>query len=51
MKLTVLMFFQSGVSEVIYYVDKRVGNSDAAYIASHKLLDMAGVKVFLEKNS
>lgn len=40
-------FLQSGVSEVIYYVDKRIGNSDAAYIASHKLLFMAGVKVLL----
>ncbi|THU48647.1 hypothetical protein C4D60_Mb06t01190 [Musa balbisiana] len=39
------IIIQSGVSEVIYYVDKRVGNSDAAYIASHKLLSMAGVKV------
>ncbi|XP_009383318.1 uncharacterized protein LOC103971094 [Musa acuminata AAA Group] len=39
------IIIQSGVSEVIYYVDKRIGNSDAAYIASHKLLSMAGVKV------
>ncbi|XP_065041863.1 uncharacterized protein LOC135675535 isoform X1 [Musa acuminata AAA Group] len=39
------IIIQSGVSEVIYYVDKRIGNSDAAYIASHKLLFMAGVKV------
>ncbi|KAG6522927.1 hypothetical protein ZIOFF_020083 [Zingiber officinale] len=36
---------QSGVSEVIYYTDKRVGNSDAAYIASNKLLALAGVKL------
>lgn len=37
--------FQSGVSEVIYYVEKRVDNSDATYVASHKLLSMADVKV------
>lgn len=37
--------FQSGVSEVIYYVEKRLDNPDAAYVASHKLLSMAGVKV------
>lgn len=36
---------QSGVSEVIYFVEKRLNNSDVAYIASHKLLSMAGVKV------
>ncbi|CAK9183175.1 unnamed protein product [Ilex paraguariensis] len=36
---------QSGVSEVIYFVEKRLGNSEAAYAASHKLLSMAGVKV------
>ncbi|GFP79898.1 deoxycytidylate deaminase [Phtheirospermum japonicum] len=36
---------QSGVSEVIYYVEKRLDNTDAAYVASHKLLSMAGVKV------
>lgn len=39
--------FQSGVSEVIYFVEKRLENSDIAYIASHKLLSMAGVKVSL----
>ncbi|XP_042471253.1 deoxycytidylate deaminase isoform X1 [Zingiber officinale] len=39
------IIIQSGVSEVIYYTDKRVGNSDAAYIASNKLLALAGVKL------
>eukprot|EP00258_Populus_trichocarpa_P022451 XP_024438470.1 deoxycytidylate deaminase isoform X3 [Populus trichocarpa] len=34
---------QSGVSEVIYFIEKN--NSDMAYIASHKLLSMAGIKV------
>lgn len=37
---------QSGVSEVIYFVEKRL-NTDTAYIASHKLLSLAGVKVSL----
>uniref|UniRef100_A0A6V7QUS8 Uncharacterized protein n=1 Tax=Ananas comosus var. bracteatus TaxID=296719 RepID=A0A6V7QUS8_ANACO len=36
---------QSGVSEVIYFVEKRLGNSDVAYVASHKLLSMASIKV------
>lgn len=36
---------QSGVSEVIYFVEKRSSNPDTAYIASHRLLSMAGVKV------
>ncbi|XP_061953691.1 uncharacterized protein LOC133676122 isoform X2 [Populus nigra] len=36
---------QSGVSEVIYFVEKNLNNSDIAYIASHKLLSMAGIKV------
>ncbi|KAK4800341.1 hypothetical protein SAY86_020828 [Trapa natans] len=39
------IIIQSGVSEVIYFVEKRLNNTDAAYIASHKLLSMAGVKV------
>ncbi|ESR50077.1 CMP/dCMP-type deaminase domain-containing protein [Citrus sinensis] len=39
------IIIQSGVSEVIYFVEKRLNNSDVAYIASHKLLSMAGVKV------
>jgi hypothetical protein len=38
---------QSGVSEVIYFVEKSLSDSDIAYIASHKLLSMAGVKVSL----
>ncbi|KAF3676492.1 putative deoxycytidylate deaminase-like isoform X2 [Capsicum annuum] len=36
---------QSGVSEVIYFVEKRLDGSDTAYVASHKLLSMAGIKV------
>ncbi|KAH7856587.1 hypothetical protein Vadar_003169 [Vaccinium darrowii] len=39
------IIIQSGVSEVIYFVEKRLNNSDTAYIASHKLLTLAGVKV------
>ncbi|KAK4402425.1 Purine permease 3 [Sesamum angolense] len=39
------IIIQSGVAEVIYYVEKRLENPDAAYVASHKLLSMAGVKV------
>ncbi|KAK2652505.1 hypothetical protein Ddye_012361 [Dipteronia dyeriana] len=37
-------FLQSGVSEVIYFVEKRLKDPDIAYIALHKLLSMAGVK-------
>lgn len=39
------IIIQSGVSEVIYFVEKRLENSDKCYVASHKLLSMAGVKV------
>ncbi|KGN64411.1 deoxycytidylate deaminase [Cucumis sativus] len=39
------IIIQSGVSEVIYFVEKRINNSNVAYFASHKLLSMAGVKV------
>nr|ABK93812.1 unknown [Populus trichocarpa] len=39
------IIIQSGVSEVIYFVEKNLNNSDIAYIASHKLLSMAGIKV------
>ncbi|WCJ25333.1 Cytidine/deoxycytidylate deaminase family protein [Euphorbia peplus] len=39
------IIIQSGVSEVIYFVEKNVTNSDTAYVASHKLLAMAGIKV------
>ncbi|KAL0928516.1 hypothetical protein M5K25_000401 [Dendrobium thyrsiflorum] len=39
------VIIQSGVSEVIYFIEKRVNNSDAAYTASHKLLSLAGVMV------
>ncbi|XP_047941342.1 uncharacterized protein LOC125188512 isoform X2 [Salvia hispanica] len=37
--------YYSGVSEVIYYVEKHLDNPDVAYVASHKLLSMAGIKV------
>ncbi|KAL2253947.1 UNVERIFIED_CONTAM: Deoxycytidylate deaminase [Sesamum indicum] len=36
------IIIQSGVVEVIYYVEKRLENPDAAYVASRKLLSMAG---------
>ncbi|KAK7291550.1 hypothetical protein RIF29_06786 [Crotalaria pallida] len=39
------IIIQSGVSEVIYFVEKRLENSDVVYVASHKLLSLAGVKV------
>ncbi|KAH6772073.1 Cytidine/deoxycytidylate deaminase family protein [Perilla frutescens var. hirtella] len=39
------IIIQSGVTEVIYYVEKRLDNPDATYVASHKLLSMAGIKV------
>ncbi|GMY15121.1 deoxycytidylate deaminase [Fagus crenata] len=38
------IIIQSGVSEVIYFVEKSLSDSDITYIASHKLLSMAGVK-------
>ncbi|KAM7266364.1 hypothetical protein ACFE04_004261 [Oxalis oulophora] len=39
------IIIQSGVSEVIYFVEKRLNGSEITYAASHKLLSMAGVKV------
>ncbi|KAF5476550.1 hypothetical protein F2P56_003294 [Juglans regia] len=39
------IIIQAGVSEVIYFVEKRLSNTDIAYMASNKLLSMAGVKV------
>ncbi|KAG5617948.1 hypothetical protein H5410_017775 [Solanum commersonii] len=39
------IIIQSGVSEVIYFVEKRLDGSDTAYVASHKLLSLAGIKV------
>nr|XP_043637663.1 deoxycytidylate deaminase [Erigeron canadensis] len=39
------VIIQSGVSEVIYFVEKSLEHSDVIYVASHKLLSMAGVKV------
>ncbi|AES91013.2 putative dCMP deaminase [Medicago truncatula] len=39
------IIIQSGVSEVIYFVEKKLENSDVTYTASHKLLSLAGVKV------
>ncbi|GAB2251556.1 hypothetical protein Droror1_Dr00004403 [Drosera rotundifolia] len=38
------VIIQSGVSEVIYFVEKRIDSSDTCYIASHKLPSIAGVK-------
>ncbi|KAL4397149.1 hypothetical protein HN51_001666 [Arachis hypogaea] len=38
------IIIQSGVSEVVYFVEK-LESSDIAYTASHKLLSLAGVKV------
>ncbi|XP_043723398.1 deoxycytidylate deaminase [Telopea speciosissima] len=39
------IIIQSGVSEVIYFVEKRLNGSETAYTASHRLLSMAGIKV------
>ncbi|KAL8232275.1 hypothetical protein R6Q57_002053 [Mikania cordata] len=39
------VIIQSGVSEVIYFVEKSLENSDVIYAASHKLLSMSGIKV------
>ncbi|CAH2078744.1 unnamed protein product [Thlaspi arvense] len=39
------IIIQSGVTEVIYFVEKRLNDSDIAYVASHKLLAMANIKV------
>ncbi|KFK34162.1 hypothetical protein AALP_AA5G108500 [Arabis alpina] len=39
------IIIQSGVTEVIYFVEKRLKDSDIAYAASHKLLSMANIKV------
>ncbi|CAA7056446.1 unnamed protein product [Microthlaspi erraticum] len=39
------IIIQSGVSEVIYFVEKRLKDSNVAYVASHKLLSMANIKV------
>ncbi|KAI3737422.1 hypothetical protein L2E82_27424 [Cichorium intybus] len=39
------VIIQSGVSEVIYFVEKSLENGDVIYVASHKLLSMAGIKV------
>lgn len=39
------VIIQSGVSEVIYFVEKSLENSNVIYVASHKLLSMAGIKV------
>lgn len=44
---SIYFLFQSGVAEVVYFVEKRLNNPDITYIASHKLLSMAGVKVCL----
>ncbi|CAN1175279.1 Deoxycytidylate deaminase [Linum perenne] len=39
------IIIQSGVTEVIYFVEKNMSSSDVAYVASRKLLSLAGVKV------
>ncbi|KMZ75225.1 putative Deoxycytidylate deaminase [Zostera marina] len=39
------IIIQSGVKEVIYFVEKRLDNSDTIYAASRKLLSMANVSV------
>ncbi|PON72137.1 Deoxycytidylate deaminase-related [Trema orientale] len=39
------IIIQAGVSEVIYFIEKRLNDSNVAYVASHKLLSMAGIKV------
>ncbi|CAN0905964.1 Deoxycytidylate deaminase [Linum grandiflorum] len=39
------IIIQSGVSEVIYFIEKNMSSSDVAYVASRKLLSLAGVKV------
>lgn len=39
------VIIQSGVAEVIYFVEKSLDNSNVIYVASHKLLSMAGIKV------
>lgn len=40
------IIIQSGVAEVVYFIDKKNNSNDTAYIASRKLLSMAGVKVW-----
>lgn len=39
------IIIQSGVSEVIYFMEKRSEDTKIAYVASEKLLSMAGIKV------
>ncbi|VFQ93740.1 unnamed protein product [Cuscuta campestris] len=39
------IIIQSGVSEVVYFVEKRLQCCDTTYVASHKLLSMAGINV------
>ncbi|CAH2070830.1 unnamed protein product, partial [Thlaspi arvense] len=39
------IIIQSGVTEVIYFVENRLNDSDIAYVASHMLLAMANIKV------
>jgi hypothetical protein len=46
-------FWQAGIAEVVYFADKgvhtdnKIGGNETAYVASRKLLAMAGVKVSL----
>lgn len=40
------IIIQSGVAEIVYFIDKGNYSNDTAYVASRKLLSMAGVKVW-----
>lgn len=40
------IIIQSGVAEVVYFIDKKNNSNDTAYVASRKLLSMSGVKVW-----
>ncbi len=50
---SVFSFWQAGIAEVVYFADKgvhtdnKIGGNETAYVASRKLLAMAGVKVSL----
>ncbi|RXH96013.1 hypothetical protein DVH24_008513 [Malus domestica] len=37
------IIIQSGVAQVVYFVEKRLNSPDVAYIASHKLLSLSFV--------
>jgi dCMP deaminase len=46
------VIIQAGIAEVVYFADKgvhtdnKIGGNETAYVASRKLLAMAGVKVW-----